>query len=101
MFGILLMLVIFGMAVYLIATKIVPGMYFQYGGRGERQGRAEYGRIKRESPTSSDATLSEAEFVDRYVRNGPSPWKWVAIMFALAIFGIPMACVVGIAGMAR
>ena len=101
MFGILLMFVIFGIAVFLIATKIIPGMYFQYGGRGERQGRAEYGRIKREQAESADARLSEAEFVDRYVRNGPSPWKWVAIMFALAILGIPMACVVGIAGVAQ
>lgn len=101
MFGFLLMFVIFGVAVFLIATKIVPGLYFQYGGRGERQGRAEYGRIKREQPDAADARLSEAEFVDRYVRQGPSPWKYVFMMFALVLLGIPMACVVGIAGFAQ
>jgi hypothetical protein len=101
MFGMLLMFAIFGVAVYMIVAKIFPAMAFQYQGRGERQGRAEYGRIKRETPDAPDARLTEAEFVDRFVRNGPSPWKYVLMMFALVLLGIPMACVVGIAGFAQ
>jgi hypothetical protein len=100
MFGFLMMFVVFGVIVYLAIAKIVPAMMFHYGGAGDRKGRAEYGRIKRELPDSADAKLSEAEFVEKFIQATPGPWRYVFMVFALAILGIPMACVAGLVGVA-
>ena len=89
------------MIVYLAIAKIVPAMMFHYGGAGERKGRAEYGRIKRERPDSPDAQLSEMEFTDKFIQATPGPWRYLFIVFALAVLGIPMACVAGIVGATR
>lgn len=101
MFGILMMFVVFGVCIYLAVAKIIPAMMFHYGGAGERKGRAEYGRIKRERPDAPDAQLSEMEFVDKFIQSTPGPWRYVFMMFALAVLGIPMACVAGLVGVTR
>jgi hypothetical protein len=101
MLGFLMMGAITIIAIYLIFAKIYPALAFRYAGTGERKARAEYGRIKRENPTSPQAQITEAEFVENFVRNGPSPWKYAALMFLLVLVGIPISCVVGMAGFMR
>jgi len=98
MLGFLLMGVVTVFILYLIFAKVYPALAFRYAGAGDRKAHAEYNRIKRESPDSPSAKISEAEFVENFVRNGPSPWKYVALVFLLAILGIPLSCVVGMAG---
>lgn len=101
MIGFLLMGLVVLALLYVLFGKVYPAMAFRYMGRGERKARAEYQRIKREHPDSPEARRSEAEFVEDFVQHGPSPWKWVAIMFALAVGGIPVSCVIGAATMMR
>lgn len=101
MFGILLMLIVFAAILYVVFAKVYPSLAFRYAGTGERKARAEYGRIKRERPDSADAKITEAEFVENFIRQGPSPWKWVIIAVALMLVGIPVACTIGAATMLR
>ena len=61
-------------------------------GKGEREGRAAYARIRRESPNSPDAQLSEAEFVDRFVRKGPSMGKATLIILLVFVPLLFLAC---------
>ncbi len=101
MFGMLLMAGVTVVILYLIFAKMYPAMAFRYMGGGDRKARAEYGRLKRESPDSPQARVSEAEFVEDFLKNGPSPWKYVIMIFTLALIGIPLSCVVGMAGFMR
>jgi len=77
------------------------GMYSRYGsvvpgGSAERKARAEYGRIKRETPDSQDARITEAEFVNNYIKNhikqGPNPWKYGIVSILLLLIGVPVSC---------
>lgn len=95
MIGFLLMGLVVVAMLYLLFAKVYPGFFFRYTGRGERKARAEYQRIKREHPDSPEAVRSEAEFVEDFVKNGPSPWKWVVLLFVLAVGGLPLSCVIG------
>lgn len=99
MLGLLMMVAVAVLAFYMVFFKVYPSIGFRYTGVGERKGRAEYQRIKREHPDSREAKLSEAEFVENFVQAGPSPWKSIALLILLLILGLPMACVVGVAGM--
>jgi hypothetical protein len=94
----LLMLSVFGVSIYLIFAKFYPAMSFRYLLAGERKAHAEYARLKREQPDAASIRVSEAEFVDDFVRNGPSPWKWAAIVMLLLCVGLPASCALGLAG---
>jgi hypothetical protein len=59
---------------------------------GQRKASAEYGRIQREAPESADAKLTEAEFVDKFIDELPSPFKYMGIMFAIILVGFPVSC---------
>jgi len=98
MLGFLMFGVVIVAIVYIMFAKALPAGMFHYYGAGVRKGRAEYGRIKREQPDSPDARLSEAEFVDRFVSEGPKPWKYVLLALLLMFIGFPLSCVVGFAG---
>jgi hypothetical protein len=95
MIGFLLMGVVVVAILYVLFAKTYPALAFRYTGSGERKGKAEYQRIKREHPDAPEARKSEAEFVENYIMNGPSPWKWVALVFLLALVGIPVSCTIG------
>jgi hypothetical protein len=97
MIGFLLMGSVLVLVLYLIVAKVIPAMTFQYRGGGEREGRAEYRRIKRESPGSSDAMITEPEFVERFVGQGPRPGKYVLAAALLVLLGIPSSCAIGMA----
>jgi len=84
---------------YLLFAKLYPALAFRYMGTGERKARAEYQRIKREHPDAPEACRSEAEFVESYIHAAPSPWKYVAIIFLLALVGIPAGCAIGAVSM--
>lgn len=101
MFGFLLMALVLAGSVYLVAFKVYPAIFFRYAGRGERKARAEYQRIKREHPDAPEARISEAEFVENFVQQGPSPWKYVLATLALMAIGLPLSCVVGFVGMSN
>lgn len=98
MIGILMMLTVAVLAFYLLFFKTYPAMAFQYMGRGERKGRAEYQRIKREHPDAPEAQRSEAEYVEDFIRKGPKPWKYIFLMVGLLLVGMPLSCIVGLAG---
>jgi len=101
MIGFLLMgVVVLGMG-YLLFAKVYPALAFRYAGAGDRKARAEYQRIRREHPDAPEARKSEAEFVEDFVRGGPSPWKWVALVFLLALVGLPLSCAIGAVSMMR
>ncbi len=71
--GFLLTLGVLAAAIYFISrANIAYG--FHYRGKGERKGKAVYARLCRESPNSADASLSEAEFVDKFIQRGPRVW---------------------------
>jgi len=97
MIGFLLMGAITLFVIYLIFFKVYPSLAFRYTSLGERKARAEYGRIKREHPDAPEARVTEAEFVEHFVRTGPSPWKYVLAVFGLVLVGLPVSCVVGAA----
>ena len=59
-------------------------------GVGERKGKAEYSRIKRENPDSSDAQLGEAEFVDKFVSSSPGVARYIIITALTFIIGGPI-----------
>ena len=99
MIGFLMMVAVALTAFYLLFFKTYPALAFRYTGRGERKARAEYQRIKREHPDAPEAQRSEAEFVESFVANGPSPWKYVLMIVLLLVLGLPLSCVLGIAGM--
>jgi len=99
MFGIILGLLVLLTLFYMLFFKVYPAMFFRYWGGGERKGRAEYQRIKREHPDAPEALKSEAEFVEAFVSNGPSPWRRVALLALIALLGLPMSCAIGVATM--
>ena len=59
--GFLLMGLVTILALYVMFAKLYPALAFRYAGAGDRKARAEYARIKRESPDSSQVRISEAE----------------------------------------
>lgn len=62
---------------------------------GEPDARAEYGRIVREQPGSTDAKISEAEFVKKFIAdNKPNVWVWILISVGLFLIGGPAACTI-------
>ena len=89
--GILLALLSFIGVIYLL-VKAFTATQWHYNKLGERKALAEYGRIKRESPTSSDATLSEGEFVFNYVNSKGKPWKYVLFLVIIALVILPASC---------
>lgn len=101
MIGFLLMAAVTIGAFYLIFAKVYPSIAFRYAGAGDRKARAEYQRIKREHPDAPEARVSEAEFIENFVKNGPSPWKYVLATVALLMLGLPLSCVVGMVGLAN
>jgi hypothetical protein len=101
MLGFLLMGIVTVLVLYVLFAKFYPALAFRYMGTGERKARAEYGRIKREHPDAPEAKLSEAEYVEGFIRKAPSPWKYALIAAALLFLGLPMSCVVGIAGFSQ
>ena len=101
MIGFLLMGIVFVAILYMLFAKTYPALAFRYAGAGDRKGRAEYQRIKREHPDAPEARKSEAEFVENFIQSGPSPWKWVALTILLALVGIPVSCTIGAATMIR
>jgi hypothetical protein len=98
MMGLLLMGVIIIFAIYVTLAKVYPAIFFRYTGGGDRKARAEYGRIKRESPDSPEARITEAEFIENFVTNGPSPWKYATLVFLLLLVGLPLSCTMGMVG---
>lgn len=54
-------------------------------GEGDRKARAEYAKMLRESPDSTDAKLTEAEFVDNFVNRVPGHAGMSMIFGVLAI----------------
>ena len=101
MFGILLMIGIVIVIGYIIVAKLFPSGMIHFYGEGDRKGRAEYQRIKREQPDSADANISEAEYVEKFVARTPKPWKYMLYIVLLTLIGIPMACVAGMASVMR
>ena len=95
-FGMLLALLSFIGAIYLL-VKAFTATQWHYNKLGERKALAEYGRIKRESPTSSDAMLSEGEFVFNYINGKAKPWKYVLLLVIIALVIIPASCALMIA----
>ena len=99
MFGMILGILVVLALFYMLFFKVYPAFFFRYWGGGERKGRAEYQRIKREHPDAPEARKSEAEFVEAFVSNGPSPWKWIALLVLIALIGLPVSCAVGMLSM--
>jgi hypothetical protein len=71
--GAFLTLVVLVAAIYFL-VRVNVAFGFHYRGKGEMRGRAAYARIRRESPDSADAKLSEAEFVENFIKAGPKVW---------------------------
>lgn len=101
MIGFLLMLAILIAMIYLMFFKLYPSIFFRWAGGGDRKARAEYGRIKRENPDSPQAKISEAEFVENFIKQSPHPVKYIVAILLLLIVGLPMSCVIGIAGLSN
>lgn len=95
MLGLILTVASF-IACFVFMVKMVLAMKWHGGvmgpGIGERKGKAEYGRIKRESPTSADAQLSEAEFVEKFISTRPRPARYVMYVLAICFVLIPVSC---------
>jgi hypothetical protein len=65
---------------------------------GARKGSAEYARTLREEPNKV-SNLSEAEFVDQFVSNGPKASKYILGMVLLMVVGLPLSVYMIIAPM--
>ena len=64
---------------------------------GPMEAKAAYGKLQRENPTSSDASLSEAEFVQKYVQNMPGFGTYFKRAILIAMLGIPGGCMLQLA----
>jgi len=84
MISVISMLVL--LACFVVFVYICYNMYkvsmFKFSS-GERQGRAAYSKVKREQPNSPEAQLSEAEFVNNFINNGPSQKKYIIYFILL------------------
>lgn len=93
--GMLLMLIVIAAAVYML-VKAHKANFWHNQGVGERTARAEYGRLQREAPHDPQAQLSEAEFVDTYVKARPGMWRYILGVLLLVFIGLPVSCSVGV-----
>lgn len=96
----ILTLAMLGAAIYfMIKAHVAVG--FHYRGKGEMQGRAAFARTRRQNPSSSDAQLSEPEFVEKFIKKGPKVWLNIAmalffgILFVITGLGATLASVAG------
>ena len=63
------------------------------GGIGEREAKAEHGRLQRETPNSHDAQLSEAEFIQQFLATKPKPGRYALILLLICFVGLPASCI--------
>lgn len=59
--------------------------------------KAEYARIAREEPNSATARLSEAEYLNNYVKSRPGFFSTIVRAFVFGFFGIIGGCVLQVA----
>lgn len=59
--------------------------------------KAEYARIAREEPSSATARLSEAEYLNNYVKSRPGFFSTIVRAFVFGFFGIVGGCVLQVA----
>lgn len=85
-----MVILIFVCLVFLCMFKLFKGGMWHFFGGGERKARAEYARIAREMPDSADAKISEAEFIVKYIANGPRVWVWFIALVGTFIVGVPV-----------
>jgi len=77
------------------AFKIV---FWHHYGKGEREAKAEFGRLQREQPDA--VTVSEAEFVLDFLGKGPSYGRAFKI-FGVAVLVSVGSCAVSLAELAN
>jgi hypothetical protein len=59
--------------------------------------KAEYARVKREDPDSPSAKISEAEYLQNYVKSRPGFFSTILRAFVFGFFGIIGGCVLQVA----
>jgi len=79
--------------------KALYTAFWRYGGPGERQARAEHARVVRENPDSSDAKISEAEYINTFFNSRPGFFRYFALALLVSIVGIPLSCAMQVSSM--
>lgn len=91
--GGLLLLACMAGTVY-FAAKGFKALQWHASGAAEREGRAEYGRIRREQPDSADGRLSEAEFLNSFVKSRAGGKRYMLYALLFTFVGWPIAGVI-------
>jgi hypothetical protein len=64
---------------------------------GPVEAKAAYAKILREHPNSPDASISEAEYVQKHLKNMPSFGTYFVRAIVIGIVGIPGGCMLQLA----
>lgn len=79
-------------AAFFFWFKALYNAFWRYAGPGQRQARAEHARILRESPNSPDGKISEAEYVNSYLKRSHGFLKYFVLALLVSMVGVPLSC---------